>query len=277
MSKPVVFVHIPKTAGTTMRTVLRRLYPDGHRVHIRAFTQDALETKSGRAIGTRALERTCIFGHMVFGVHRYADQAVDYLSMVRDPVNRVLSDYYYVLQTPWHECYDPVVTQHYTLRDYVTSGVTTYTDNIQVRMLSGEGKAVPYGACTAAMLERAKTNIDDRFAVVGVTERFDESLILMQRALGWRTPWYVRKNKTKRRPPREAVSDEVRDLIREQNALDVELYQFASRRFEKMVAEQDDTFQQDMRRLIFKNRVLDPPARLYLWARAMVAKLGRDR
>jgi hypothetical protein len=58
-----------------------------------------------------------------------------------------------------------------------------YTRNEQVRRIAG----VPpeKGPCTEATLEKALEHLRTDFAVSGLTERFDESLILMKRRLGW--------------------------------------------------------------------------------------------
>ena len=62
------------------------------------------------------------------------------------------------------------------------------------RRLRGPEKPPP--PLTEGDLAQAKRNLD-RFLVVGLTERFDESFILIRRALGWRLPMYERHNVSK--------------------------------------------------------------------------------
>jgi hypothetical protein len=73
-------------------------------------------------------------------------------------------------------------------------------------------------------------------AVAGLIERFDETLMLMKRALGWSMPYYVRENVTKNKP--KEISPDVRDVIMKHNAYDMELYEWVSKRFEQTLAEQ---------------------------------------
>jgi hypothetical protein len=44
------------------------------------------------------------------------------------------------------------------------------------------------------MLDIAKRNLASHFAVIGITEEFDRSLILMKRRLAWRHPFYTSQN-----------------------------------------------------------------------------------
>ena len=40
----------------------------------------------------------------------------------------------------------------------------------------------------------AKQNIIDNYPVIGVVERFDESILMMRRVFCWRTPFYTKAN-----------------------------------------------------------------------------------
>jgi hypothetical protein len=96
----LVFEHIPKTAGSTLRTVLRRLYGRGLFLHtnVRAplgrFEELQEEVRSGRrpirAIGS----------HVGYGLHERLPGALRYahFTLLRDPIQRTISDYYYGLQ-----------------------------------------------------------------------------------------------------------------------------------------------------------------------------------
>ena len=65
----------------------------------------------------------------------------------------------------------------------------------QLGAISGD-LDTPFGACTSDMLERAKRHIEERFSFVGITERFDESLVLLRRTFAWKPPYYVAANVT---------------------------------------------------------------------------------
>ncbi len=88
-----------------------------------------------------------------------------------------------------------------------------------------------------ASLEEAKHNLEG-FLVVGLTERFEETFALMRRALRFRIPLYASRLVA---PPLE-VSGRAVDLLREQNELDLELYDFARDLFAAQVARQGRSF-----------------------------------
>jgi hypothetical protein len=87
-----------------------------------------------------------------------------------------------------------------------------------------------------ATLERAKAVIDRHDLVVGLQDRFDESLLLMVRAFGWGYPAFRNENVSRDRPGTADLPTSTMELIRERNALDIELCEHARRRFERELA-----------------------------------------
>ena len=84
---------------------------------------------------------------------------------------------------------------------------------------SGEGGTWVASRLERGDLELAKRNLDD-FLLVGLTERFDESFIMLRRALGWRLPMYAARNvgrATNGSAP-ERPSELAIELIRERNS-----------------------------------------------------------
>jgi hypothetical protein len=103
--------------------------------------------------------------------------------------------------------------------------------NLQTRMIAGEERDDPKRPADCATLERAKENLQNRF-VVGLTEEFDASLRLMSQRFGWNVKSYTKKNVTRQKPRNDTLDTETLALLREANALDIELYQFARELFE---------------------------------------------
>jgi hypothetical protein len=94
------------------------------------------------------------------------------------------------------------------------------------------------------------------FAVVGLTERFDESLILLKRTLGWQQwPFYVPANVTQKRPQRQHLDTKTTHLIRAANQLDLDLYHFAQAQFEARLQQQDGSFQKELETFQRLNKV----------------------
>ena len=236
----LIFLHIPKAAGSTLQAVIRDNYPAESIFEVKSPLMESFARF--RALSAEAKrDLKAVMGHGVMGLDRELEQPCRYVTMLRDPVDRVVSNYYFVRESPSHRLHRHVVEGGLSLRDYVEQGVNLQMDNGQVRALSatgvGLGSAVPYGECMPEMLRAAMENLERRFEVAGLTERFDESLLLMARVLGWRTPIYRRQKVTRRRVAVAALSPADRLAIERVNRLDRELYARARERFERQLRE----------------------------------------
>ena len=103
-----------------------------------------------------------------------------------------------------------------TLEQFLRAAPLRELDNDQTRRISGMHPA--FGRCTGAMLEVAQRNLEERFSLVGLTERFDEMLHRAREVLGWTCEriesWEVVND---RRPPVSEISTEARSLIVDRN------------------------------------------------------------
>ncbi|HFQ93050.1 MAG TPA: hypothetical protein ENK32_03505, partial [Anaerolineae bacterium] len=70
------------------------------------------------------------------------------------------------------------------------------------------------------------------------TERFDETLILLQKTLGWRIPFYTRANVSKNRAAREELSPAALETIKKFNELDIELYDYVQALLDEQINRQ---------------------------------------
>ena len=70
-----------------------------------------------------------------------------------------------------------------------------------------------------------KAHLRDRFAFVGVTDRFDESLIALQRLLGWPYVFYFPELVSLTRPSTSALAPATVTLVSERNEYDLARWQ----------------------------------------------------
>src|SRR5437879_13316375 len=96
----LIFLHIPKTAGTTLNRIIEWQYSpfaiftmDPYR--IRATAERLKRLPEGLRRRLRVVR-----GHMLYGLHECLRQGDSYLTMLRDPVVRALAAYYFILRTP---------------------------------------------------------------------------------------------------------------------------------------------------------------------------------
>jgi len=227
----VIFVHIPKTAGTSLRNIIERNFQQ-HSI----FTVDgrnprkSIELFNGLAPEEKA-SFSLIQGHAEFGSFKdLPHRQVKHITFIRDPVSRVLSYYSYILSDSFRRP-QAEMAEGMSLRDYLLSKSDWQMNNHQTRMIAGKVKP-EYGACNEEDLARAKNNIINCFHFAGLVERFDESILAMSRSLGWKMPFYKKANITRHRITRDAIDEEEIALIRHENRHDLELYEFIRSRFE---------------------------------------------
>jgi len=229
----IIFMHIPKAAGQTLYGIIGRQY---RRQEILILKGNVGEVEPP----PRDTAAKIIVGHVPFGFHRYLDRPSTYVTFLREPVSRIRSLYRYIATSPRHHLHDSV--SGVTLLEFVSGEMDTEeVENGQVRQISGLTEGVP----DAAALARAKQNLES-CRVVGLTERFDESVVLLKRALGWRTPFYVPMNVTEGGPPSDRTDAEALRIIEHRNALDIELYRFAYDLFEEQIREEEPWFRLDV-------------------------------
>lgn len=234
----LLFLHLPKTAGSTLRRIIDKHYGRGAVFTIGERTKADIDRLL--SLPRRELDRIrAIVGHFPFGLHALLPWPAAYVTLVREPVDRIVSHYYYAARTPDSPLFAQLEATGRSLRRYVEEAeASDWFNNGQTRLL---GSADPYHAAPAdrATVERAKARLAD-FAVVGLAERFDESLARIARHFGWRAvPSYRREKVAGNRVAVSAIPAADLEIIAARNALDAELYAFARDRFAASISPAD--------------------------------------
>jgi hypothetical protein len=274
---PVIFLHIPKAGGTTLAHVARRQYPATRQRDIignhipgvvprersyEHFVHDLPAHAKRHLVYVR--------GHVPFGLHETLGRPAVYVTMLRDPVDRLVSYYHYMMRTPHHYLHAEATRRGLSLADFAASDLTDELTNHQTKLLAGH-MSLDGVTADEAMLEAAQAHLDAHFAVVGLTERFDASLVLMKRRLGWGDITYRRANVGRYRTRRPDPDPDVRATLAERNALDQRLYAYAARRLERDLRAEGLGLKLDLARLQAANRT----RHAYHAARAQLAAWTR--
>jgi sulfotransferase famil protein len=225
-SSKIIFMHIPKTGGETFTNeIIARNVPHDRLLFGLKGTKEFTAFKNMPVEEKEKLD--CVAGHVHFGVHELFESPCKYLTYVRDPVERIISTYYFTLRTKDHIRHAEV--QDLSLLDYALSQGDLEMENYQVRLLGGN----PVDEVGPAELAQAEANIEKHFICVGLTERFDASLLVIAKLLGFSNIYYNRWNVSQNKKLDQVAGlDEVKQAILARNQLDAQLHEFCAQRLE---------------------------------------------
>lgn len=249
MNNGLIFLHLPKNGGTTFNSILNRIYPKENTFTL--HTVDHTRTNKEDFINLSKEERNKIKllkGHAIFGLHNYMNENTKYITFLRKPEERIISFYHYVLRKPNNKLYKYVVDNKMSLYDFVTNVTSSDLNNCQVRWISGINDK------EEIMLEKALENIKKHFSFIGLTEKFDESLILLKRKYNWTIPYYKELNRTKKRPLIKEIDSKTLDAINNLNNVDNILYNKMERKINNQISN-EKYFDLDLLRLSIYNKV----------------------
>jgi hypothetical protein len=251
------YVHIEKTGGTTLHSIFRRSFGTRHcdiRLPLAKRTDDRRDFRphvdAADLRRARRLYRKMsgISGHIVRAYANLHEECPEmrFFTFLREPLARYRSHF---LNRGLR----------YTRADFAAWFADDRLHNWQTKMIAGEPSA-----------EKAIALVASRFGMVGLTERFDESLLLLGDWLcdeAFR-PEYQRLNQlADKRRPRDIAreksdlsyleTEEVRSQIREANAEDVKVYEYVTQTvYPRQVAAYDGDLAADLEGLRERNRTI---------------------
>ncbi|MEM8677101.1 MAG: sulfotransferase family 2 domain-containing protein [Cyanobacteria bacterium P01_G01_bin.67] len=251
-AKTVIFLHLPKAAGTTLCDIFLRQYQAGS-IHLLDGTNfDQAQEDFKQLSPEEKAQIKILMGHMYFGLHEYQPHPATYVTMLRNPIDRVISYYYFIKKARNHPDYEMMKTKNISIEDYCQMGVVNMC-NGQTRFLSGNQESEINGK---EILKQAKKNLQEYFSVVGIQEKFDESLLMLRNKLAWKKmPYYYRRNTNRTKSYRQEISNSTRAAIEKYNELDLELYEYATKIFEQKLKQQNGKIERKLQLFKLKNQV----------------------
>jgi hypothetical protein len=225
---PILFVHVPKTAGMTIRTILEYQYSVGEILEI--VEGEHLEQICRAGIPNHV---RLVSGHIPPFVRDLFAVPPRLLTIVRDPLERIASAYRYwqtyeVTEESKKKFPHVALAHRLSMDDFFMSDdpcLVPDLENYHARYLGNIDAARRFNL--DELLRNAKEVLDSAIWV-GVVERMPLSLALLSRALSLPPqPYEMRVNVTSPKYGAGSVSTLARSRARERNSHDYALYEHA--------------------------------------------------
>jgi len=260
----VIYHHIAKTGGTSLRKVVQANYkgkallewygPNRGSIAWWKHHYHALPPERKAAI-------QCIAAHSSHYLIPVIDRPFRVFTLVRDPVDRVVSLYYFVRGLA-HEGKGKGAEMGlllerlgWSLNDIyrnldMQKEITPERMNLFAPFFNGQSRAIlgphldtrkmPFAQAIPDALIPYQTKlreIIDAHYELGITESYNHSVRYFAQVFGWRRIFFQKKNPTKHRPRLEELSPKLIETIRAYNALDEWLHEYARGYLERKLTE----------------------------------------
>jgi len=275
----LIHLHIPKTGGTSLNSLVQHGFRNNEVFGVEVFDDMAIDVrdKLGLARYNYCLQLQAGYrpedwrriryatGHVPFGLHRAFAGNVKYFTVIRDPFDRVVSEFFFRIQEN-----NPTRNADRTLsfEEYVENQHDVHLSNYQVRTLAGspglDDKEAPV---ENHHLEQAKRNISQYFLAAAPLEDMTHLALIIRKIYGWpmRRLLTEYKNRTRRRLRMNDVSPRASNMIEEWNAFDLELYEWAQKRFTMQCQAFEPQLSRDRRILNLVSGALNDAGQILPW------------
>jgi len=218
-SQPLIVIHIPKSAGSTSQKIFQSWYGEKFLWHYFNELTGDLPQKYDLFDMHLTDKPILLHGHFNnsrgFGIYDYYPNVEQFITILRDPFELAISNYFYVRQ----------VGSKWLDQSRIPKGnIEKYLLNTTINMLNHFPRKVTK--------ENYREIIEKYFIEIGITEHLNESMKRIANKLNFN---YDEKllghyNTTQRD---QKVPDYLRDKFREKNQLEFTVYNYALQKFKQ--------------------------------------------
>ena len=236
-AKPVLFLHIPKTGGSSFLTVLGNVFGE-RRVRRLGGADEMAQAQIDRIVSDEIQDIDCLVGH--FPIHAFAQYLDTFrpFTILRDPVDRVMSLFRFLKRAPQSETERLELREGFGFDDFIESRVPenyAQTRNLMCRMLCGDAEMNDPVFAAFWQPDDPGDLLDQALATLrgidfGLMEDMRSTKALLQHA--WASEFNLgeyRKNATET-PGAEWTPRNIQRIV-DMNTLDVALYHEAKALF----------------------------------------------
>lgn len=210
-SVPLIFLHMPKAAGTSVKELMRAWYGDDLYLHYFNEENQTRPQKQNFFDSNEQDSSVAIYGHFnrarKFGVEHYYPSAKQFVTLLRDPFERIASVYFFFKNTR----------------------LTPLYDSLSEHILNATGSQLDYFPCEITF-ENYKNVIETLFVEIGVTKHLDRSLHRIAKKLNKEYSSHSLK-KLNVSVRDEAMPTELKDEFRNKRQLEFEVYDYVLNKF----------------------------------------------
>ena len=229
-AKPVLFLHIPKTGGSSFLTVLGNVFGE-RRVRRLRGTEEMAPAHIDRILSDEIQDIDCLAGH--FPIHAFAKCLDTFrpFTILRDPVDRVMSLFRFLKRAPQNETERLELREGFGFDDFIESRVPenyAQTRNSMCRMLCGDAEMSDPSAAAFWQPRDAGALVDQALATLrgidfGLVEEMQSTLALAQHAFATRFDLGEYRTNASDAPGAEWTAHNIQRIV-DLNTLDVALY-----------------------------------------------------
>jgi Domain of unknown function (DUF4118) len=180
----ILFMHIPKTAGIAFREAITANYPQSAVAYLYGTAPGFLAPDLRRLPLEQRRDFRFVMGHFQYGLHHDLPQDALYVTMVREPAARALSQYAMLQRTE-----PELLKQHgrtLPLEELLERKPHIHFDNALVRHFGAvDEREFPAGAVNQQLYEKALYYLRTGFTFIGHQEFAGNAYARMRERFGW--------------------------------------------------------------------------------------------
>jgi hypothetical protein len=220
-SQPLIFIHVPKAAGTTTRQIFDQWFGAGLLPHYYRESEAKMPEKHDIFALHRFDQPLVVYGHFnrkrQFGIEDYYPDARQFISILRDPFELMVSAYFFMNRHA-HGWADRTRAPGPSVNDYLNQNKSTMLNHFP-RMVT---------------FDNYKEIIEEFFIEIGIAERLEASMQRIANKLGmpFDTTTLGYLNVSERN---QEVAGHLRDIFVDNNQLEYAVYNYVKNKFNEVI------------------------------------------